>query len=99
MVRIAQWDCIEETAKADTVAAWMDGVRKRKKVKLLSLGTRPTLHPRACSEPPRRVQVGKRLSLTLYSKPGMSVGHQMSIPGDGWVWGVWSPGQIEAMGN
>lgn len=68
-----------------------DGVRTRKKVKLRSLGTWTQVASRGCptcAEPPSRVEAEKMLGLTLYSKPEMSMGHQMAVPGEGWVQGV-----------
>lgn len=65
-----------------------DGVRKRKKVKLRSLGMWTqvaSLGYSMCAKPPSRVEVEKMLGLTFYSKPEMSMGHQMAVPGDGWA--------------
>lgn len=68
----------------------MDGVKKKKIVRLLMWASGPTyilLGAPFVQRHPKSI-CGEDVDLTLYIKPEMSMGHEMAIPGDDWVWGV-----------
>lgn len=72
------------------MANLMDGVRKKKIVKLLTWANGPMyilLGAPFVQSHPKSI-CGQDVHFTLYIKPEMSLRHEMAIPGDDWVWGV-----------